>query len=337
MLSIVVPTHNRSASAVRLALALDRQECSRPVEATFVLDGCTDDTRHALESLELRRPLNIIDACGAGAAAARNRGAAASSGDVLLFLDDDVVPQAGLFGAHLRAHRYREHAVVVGPYPYGPDMPVNPLDFRIRDWWQGRFAEMARRKHVFTYEDCVTGNLSLPRADFESVGGFDEHFEKDGREDYELGVRLLKSGMSMSFAVDALAYHYPTNRPSSSLRKWYTFGRADVRMAAKHPYLFDSLLFSRWATLNPAFCTRSRAALSLCGSHGRSIASLGWFFDRNMARLWKPRFWQVWEWSKSLVYFAGAVSASGGMSGFIRFSGESMRSCPAPTSNRSST
>lgn len=323
MLSVVVPTHNRADSAARLAEALDCQECRSPVEVTFVLDGCSDNTRQALESLDLRRPLRIVEACGAGAAAARNRGAEASVGEILLFMDDDVVPQVGLLDAHLRAHRSHKRLVAVGPYPYGPDKSVNPLDFMIRDWWQGRFAEMSDRRHVFTYEDCVTGNLSLPRADFEAVGGFDECFEKDGREDYELGARLLKYGMRMKYAGDALAYHYPTNRPRSSLRKWYTFGRADIKMARKHPDLFDSLLLARWWPIGPARCMKSRAVLSVCPRHETAIGLLGWYFERHLSRLWEPRYWKLWEYSKSLTYFMGASSACG-TCGLEQFVSEAM-------------
>ena len=319
MLSVVVPTHNRAESAVRLAEALDRQVVRAQVESTFVLDGCIDNTREALMSLRLRHSVNIVETGGVGAAAARNRGAEASSGNTLLFIDDDVVPQPGMLAAHMELQRSKKRLLAVGPYPYAPEMAVNPLDFAIRGWWQERFADMARRDHEFTYEDCVTGNLSLPREDFDAVGGFDECFEKDGREDYELGARLLKSGMRMTFAADALAYHYPTNRPRSSLRKWYTFGRADIRMATKHPDLFDSLLLNRWWPISPCSCTWSRLGLSACANHKAAINLLGWYFERNLASLWQPRYWQLWECSKSLTYFMGATSACGGKRGLKQF------------------
>lgn len=309
---------------VRLAEALDRLECRSQVEVTFVLDGCTDNTRQALESVDHRHRVNIIETPGAGAAAARNRGAEASSGDILLFMDDDVMPQPGLLDAHLQAQESRERLIAVGPYPYAPEMPVNPLDFMIRDWWHKRFTEMANPGHRFTYEDCVTGNISLPRRDFEAVGGFDECFEKDGREDYELGARLLKSGMAMDHASRALAYHYPTNTPRSSLRKWYTFGRADIRFAEKHPDLFHSLPLARWWRISPVCCGMSRLVIPVCGRPQAAIRVLGSFFERNLDRLLSPGYRQLWECVRNAVYFLGAVSACGGMGRFEDLLRESM-------------
>lgn len=312
MLSVVIPTHNRSDSAVRLAKALDAQECKVPFEIIFALDGCRDDTKIMLESLSLKRPLKIVELDGRGAAAARNKGAASAEGDILLFVDDDIVPQPNMLSAHI-AHRISEESLVVGPYPYGPDMPVNPLDFFIRDWWHVRFQALAVPTHVFTYKDCLTGNLSMSRRMFENAGSFDEIFEKDGREDYELGVRLLKLGGRMTFAPDALAYHYPKNKPKSLLRKWYTFGKADVRFAQKQPEVFWSLPMQnllrkrkwkhRWAM---------NLALSLPLVDAAIIYVMGTFFESNLERLWDRRLLRLWYICQRLAYIYGVRTELGG-------------------------
>ena len=320
MLSVIVPTHNRARCAARLAEALDSAECSTPVEMIFALDGCTDNTREALEACDLRRPLKIAEAPGLGAAAARNKGVAQAGGDQLLFMDDDIMPCPGALEAHVTSLAQETRLAVVGPYPYGPEMPVNPIDFFIRDWWNMRFKALADPAHTFTYADCLTGNLSLNRADFEAVGGFDEAFQKDGREDYELGVRLLKSGMGICFAKDALAYHYPVNRPRSVLRKWYTFGRADVYFARKHPEVFWTLPIRRYCRNTASFRAYLHAlALCLPLNPARIVSLIGGYFEKRLDRLWEDRWLRRWRQSHRLAYLLGVLSALGGVRQFEDF------------------
>jgi peptidoglycan/xylan/chitin deacetylase (PgdA/CDA1 family)/GT2 family glycosyltransferase len=54
---------------------------------------------------------------------------------------------------------------------------------------------------------CYTGNLSLPRALFDEIGGFDPHFEGWGLEDLDLGIRLHAAGARWIFSRFALGYH----------------------------------------------------------------------------------------------------------------------------------
>ena len=317
MFSVVVPTHNRAESARRLAEALGSQKCSTPFEVTFVLDGCTDDTRTALETWERTCPhvlglkrLNIVEIPATGAGAARNKGASVSSGEHLLFMDDDIMPRPGMLEAHAQRHLEAPGSAVVGPYPYAPEMPVGPLDFVIRDWWRRRFQALADPTHRVTYRDCLTGNFSLPRDAFEAVGGFDEEFRKDGREDYEFGCRLLKSGVRMRFAADALAYHYPAGTAKLLLKKWHTFGRADVRFAQKHPEVFWSLPIRRYARVDRL--SHAPAALASIAPE-RIVNLLGAYFERKPDKLWDPRMLGLFYRARAFCYWLGLIAALGGV------------------------
>ena len=320
MLSVIVPTHNRAESAARLARALDSQQCDAPFEVVFALDGCTDDTREVLESVDLGMVPKIVELPGLGAAAARNRGAASATGELLLFVDDDVVPQPGMLDAHVASHTVRGRSAVVGLYPYAPDMSVNPLDFFIRDWWHSRFEALADPTHTFTYRDCLTGNLSLPRREFEAVGGFDEAFQKDGREDYDLGARLLKSGAQIRLAPDALAYHYPINRPKSLLGKRLTFGRADIYFAQKHPEVFWTLPISHYCRRTGWLEAQFKGlALSVPLRPAFMISMMGSYFEKRLDQLWNERLLRLWRRSLGFAYLLGAVSAVGGLREFRTF------------------
>ena len=102
--SIVIPTHNRRAAAARTLHALAHQCCSPAAfEVILVADGCTDDTA-GLAAVEWPIPVRVLEQPHGGPASARNRGAAAAAGDLLIFLDDDIEVVPGFVSAHVAAH-----------------------------------------------------------------------------------------------------------------------------------------------------------------------------------------------------------------------------------------
>lgn len=313
MISVVVPTHNRSASAVKLARVIDDQECPSPLEIVFVADGCADGTKERLEALPLKRELRIVELDGQGAAAARNAGVETARGELIIFIDDDVMPLPGMIAAHAVAGANQDLAFV-GPYPYAPDWPVGALDFFARDWWHMRFKSLADPTHIRTYRDCLTGNMSIRRDAFLALGGFDQAFKGAAREDYEFGQRWLKQGKRMEFLPEAKAYHYPVSRPEAFLRKWHTIGRADVRFARKHPEVFDTLPLRRFCRRH-GFSQRVLRDLAACTHPAslRVLSMLGKHFERNVDALWNRRVLAMWGKIQHYAYFSGAMAELGGL------------------------
>jgi glycosyltransferase involved in cell wall biosynthesis len=91
VLSVVVPTRNRSSLLAGALASVDRIATDRlHVEKIVVDDGSTDDTPLVAAGYGVR----LLRSPGRGASAARNAGMAAATGEFLLFLDDDdqVVP-----------------------------------------------------------------------------------------------------------------------------------------------------------------------------------------------------------------------------------------------------
>jgi len=105
--SVVVSTYNRRAALEHLLRGVDRVRASAiRLDAVVHLDGCTDSTRDLLGTISLGYPLQVIESTTKmGPARGRNRALAHAQGDVVLFLDDDVLPQPGLIERHLAVHR----------------------------------------------------------------------------------------------------------------------------------------------------------------------------------------------------------------------------------------
>lgn len=85
--SIIVPTHNRSAY-LRQAVVSVFVQTRQDFEIIVVDDGSSDDTAYVIETMSDPR-LRYLPQANAGRSAARNRGLAAARGTYVAFLDDD--------------------------------------------------------------------------------------------------------------------------------------------------------------------------------------------------------------------------------------------------------
>lgn len=230
--SVVVPTYNRLAQLQRVIVGLERQAFPRDrFEVIVVSDGSSDGTEDYLTALKtplLLRP--ILQQHNQGPSAARNHGVALSTGDIVLFIDDDVVPAPELIEEHVRIHdEHGPHVAVIGPM-------LAPPDFQMSPWAQWEHAVLSKQyKNVLlghwepTASQFYTGNASLLRHHFQEIGGFDQSLRR--AEDVDLGYRLAAKGLRFLFAPRAIGYHYAERNYLSWSAIPYTYGRYDVTLA----------------------------------------------------------------------------------------------------------
>ena len=249
-LSVVVPTFERRASLERLIDALGRQDLPPDrFEVIVVDDGSTDDTKAWLRAAATPFELRLAEQAHGGPGAARNRGVALARAELIVFLDDDVVPDASLLSAHLAAHARLPGSVVIGPM-LPPDGWRRPAWIRWEEQKLLRqYRDMRRGRWACTYRQFFTGNASLARARFVAAGGFDQTLTR--AEDVDLGYRLYGIGMRFAFEPGARAYHYPTRSFEAWRQMPYRYGQADVVMQRDkgNPALaiaFDEFRGRRW-------------------------------------------------------------------------------------------
>ncbi|MEP7381182.1 MAG: glycosyltransferase family A protein, partial [Gemmatimonadota bacterium] len=256
-LSVIVPTHNRRVSVLRLLERLRAQAMTatgidaKRFEVIVVADGCNDDT-----VAQLHRSVDdgawpfhviVIDQSPArGAGIARNAGAARAEGALLIFVDDDIEPFPTMLAAHAAAHAAvpnGESLVLVGaPTPVRPT-PATLHDIAAWGWWEQQFEQMSAPGHRFTYDEIFTGILSMPASLFRSVGGFDESLG-DCHEDSELGLRLFRAGARGGFSRSGGGVHHEMRDMHRLLPRKFAEGRADVRIAQRWPELAGYLRIS---------------------------------------------------------------------------------------------
>lgn len=229
--SVVIPTYNRLSRLKQVLAAFERQTCPQECfEIVVVSDGATDGTDDYLRQLET--PLTVVPVLqtNQGVAVARNRGVEHARGELIVFIDDDVVPEPHLITEHIRSHEEEQGDVVVlGPMLTPPGFPMKPW---VR-WEQAMLAKqyeaMASGRWRPTARQFYTGNASLARRQVLEAGGFDSRFRR--AEDVELAYRLAERGVRFVSNSRAVGYHYADRSFRSWMETPYAYGRNDIIFA----------------------------------------------------------------------------------------------------------
>jgi glycosyltransferase involved in cell wall biosynthesis len=245
--SVIIPTHNRRARLGEVIEALNCQSYSLSnIEVVVIANGCEDDTVPFLSSHDGALQLRIIRAPQLAPGVARNIGARYARGTLFVFIDDDVVPCTMFVAAHAHAHYDGRMKLVLGPYPpvddRHEDSPFRKFYF---DWWNNKFERLRIPGHRFTYDDVLSGNMSIEATLFHRIGGF---LALEAHEDYEFALRAFQSKVPVFFAPEALAYHYEyeTNTILKTFSRAVAEGKADIFIGHAYPEVRQQLLITQW-------------------------------------------------------------------------------------------
>jgi glycosyltransferase involved in cell wall biosynthesis len=211
MLSVVIPTYNRCETLKKAIVAYQTQSAASEISELIVVDdGSTDSTPALIDQMAQHSALRMryFRQQNKGPAAARNVGIQAASSPIILFTDDDIIPERGLVAEHLHWHSAYsdETAALLGLVNWSPELAPTPF----MEWYGSEilfsFTKLTGGAQI-DYRYFYTCNISL-KTDFLRIkGAFDEDFKFAAFEDIELGFRLSKAGMKLYFNPQALAYH----------------------------------------------------------------------------------------------------------------------------------
>jgi glycosyltransferase involved in cell wall biosynthesis len=202
--SVVIPTYNRLPILQKCLRALEQQRLEAPIsayEVVLVDDGSTDATVSWLrENADAFPHVRLVLQDHGGPAEGRNRGVDQARGDVIVFIDSDLVVTDGFLLAHARRleQSWQERGDRLC-FTYGA--VINTANFddptsephKLRDLSWAYFA---------------TGNVAIDRQVLERSGLFDTRFRLYGWEDLELGERLRRMGVVLVRCPEAVGYHW---------------------------------------------------------------------------------------------------------------------------------
>lgn len=238
LVSVVVTTCNRPDALRRCVAALSRQEPGTPPFEVIVVNDAHMPTQPIFGT-------RTIHTRGAGTGGARNTGAAAARGELLIFLDDDVVPEPDLVSRHLQAHSGDGNRVVIG-YCEPRPRSRNLASLGATAWWEDHYRAL-RDAAALTFMDMLSGNMSVRRETFDRVGGFDPALPR--REDWEWGIRVLECGVSAVYEPRARAAHEFTFSARKALAAGFLHGVSDAALIRRRPAAVAALP-TRWSYRN---------------------------------------------------------------------------------------
>jgi GT2 family glycosyltransferase len=195
-LSVVVPTYRREAVLVDTVQALLRQSAVPEIVVVDQTERHEQETQRQLEQWDAEGKISWQRLSVPSIPSAMNHGLLRATGEVVLFLDDDIVPDPHLIEAHRSAHAARDCAVIAGRViqPWHADGSVAMTGFA---------ATEAR-----DCDEFMGGNFSIRRDFALRLGGFDERFVGVAyRFEAELAARIRCAGGRIRFEPAACLRH----------------------------------------------------------------------------------------------------------------------------------
>jgi len=180
--SIIIPTCNRPEELRRCLETLKGAD-----EIIISDDGDATSTREALRNAF--PSVTVVQGPRRGPAANRNCGASVATGDWLVFVDDDCIPEQNLIFAY---RLFTTRASVL-------EGRISPLGLRSR-----LDMECPANETGGCLWSC---NMAIRSDLFGELGGFDESFRGPAMEDVDMRERLRKREIESIFVPDARVWH----------------------------------------------------------------------------------------------------------------------------------
>ena len=235
--SIVMPTFERRPVVCEAVHALGGLNYDGPVEIIILVDGSTDGTADALRAIECPFGIRVIETENGGPARARNIGAAHACGEIILFLDDDMICHPAILKEHARMFRKGADAVV-------GKIGIDPRSTGFLAESTKRWLDDSSVKAPLSPFDVFSGQLSIRRSVFDEVGGFDEALTAGtsfSSEDSELGARLVPK-YRVRHCPTAISSQVYVVSPREFVARGASMAEGHLRLLRKHPYLARELL-----------------------------------------------------------------------------------------------
>lgn len=191
-------------------------------EIVLIDDGSTDGTREWLSTLGA--PFRVLlNEHNLGFAASNNRAARAASGNLLFFLNNDLVFLSGWFDPMFEPFTQRQDLGLVGNLQMSHrentldhcGVRFDPLG---RPFHDRRYPFYKRFRALSPYRAVTAACCAISREVFLDVGGFDEVY-RNGYEDIDLSLRLRARGYRNYVVNRSVVRHHVSASPDRFVRE----------------------------------------------------------------------------------------------------------------------
>lgn len=251
--SIVIPSFNggEKLNATLGALLQSDTTALDAVEIIIVDDGSPIPVESTLPAFHITPLFSLV--CvrqpNRGPAAARNTGFNRASGDMVLFLDDDILCPPQLIRQHVNAHAAHPSAVIYGRSPFVSPASASPL-FRFinalghDDTTQPEFVRVPRSPAG----SCPSSATCSPTRG----GCIGQDLETPAAEEFELAQRLMERSIPIWMANQIVAQHNYRVTLDNLCRQSYKHGIGCAEAAVKCPGTLALPAFQNLIAVNRA-------------------------------------------------------------------------------------
>lgn len=242
MVSIVTPTLKRKNNIIKLLNSLNTEK--KWIKEIIIVEQ-VDNNQSKFKEVAKQNSISLKYTFlpTKSTSKAKNIGATQATGEIILFLDDDVVATKKLIQNHIQNYTDPSVAAVCGrSITTGQEVEESRTD-------TGRISNLGTFSDGYSSTvkqeiDTVIGcNASWRKSVFNEIGGFDEQFTGNAmREESDLSLRAKKVGYKILFEPKALVYH--TREPTGGARKtegrlqwYYDFFSNEVYFFLKHRHI----------------------------------------------------------------------------------------------------
>ena len=223
--SVIIPTFERPRALSECLEHLAAQNFPKHrFEIIVVDDGGECDLQWLTDSIDANPCL--LHQANQGPAAARNRGARAATADILVFTDDDCLPDPHWLSELDKVCRpdvlVAGHTVNFFPQNLYSQTTQDVIDFLYAH----------QRRASANIMVVASNNMAVHREVYLSAGGFDERFDIAGGEDRDLADRLIRGSLRLKYS-NAVVRHAAWLTASDFVKQHYRYG--------KGAYLFHRL------------------------------------------------------------------------------------------------
>jgi GT2 family glycosyltransferase len=168
-----------------------------------------------------------------GLSRARNEGVRVAESELIVFVDDDMLADAGWLRALVEPLMSDADLVITGRVLPGPqEIPGGFVPALVQR------PEPAEFRGRLDTDVLAGGNMAVRRSAFNTVGGFDPRLGAGSMcpaaEDNDLGFRLLEAGYRIRYVPEALLYHRSWRPAGAYLSVRYAYGLGKGGFYAKY-------------------------------------------------------------------------------------------------------
>jgi GT2 family glycosyltransferase len=189
-------------------MLLDQRSSAHEI---IVVDQSTDipaEVKNQLAEWHQNQRIKWIKQKEPNASLARNRGALESTGDVVVFLDDDIEVEKDFIDSYQKVFQQSDILAISGQVLEGNRETVTTLDNRAFDPEIGWLFCKRNYDKEINSSFVMAGNMGVRRLEFLEVGGMDARFMKGAfREEADFGERWRKSGKAIHYRPDVKLFH----------------------------------------------------------------------------------------------------------------------------------